>query len=98
MIKKEEINHIVKLSRLSLTEEEINIMEKELFQILNYVNLINEIKDLDKIQIENKKIKNNILSLLREDEIKDFSEEEKEFIFKNFPEKENSFIKAKKIF
>lgn len=98
MIKKEEINHLAKLARLSLTEEEINKMEKELVQILNYINLINEIKDLDKIKIENSGTEMNISANLREDETENCSDEEKDLIYKNFPAKENFFIKTKKIF
>jgi len=40
MISKEEVKHIAKLARLELTEEEIKKMQKDLTEILNYVDVL----------------------------------------------------------
>ena len=38
MISKEEVLHIAKLARLELTEEEVEKMQKDLTEILDYFN------------------------------------------------------------
>jgi len=42
-LKKEEIEHIAKLSRLRLSDEEIDKYRQELSSILNYVNALSQV-------------------------------------------------------
>ena len=49
MIKKEEVQHIAKLARLGLTEDEIKKFQKDLSSILDYFNSIKEV-DISKTE------------------------------------------------
>lgn len=44
MISKEEVQHIAKLARLELTEEEIEKMQKDLSSILDYFDVLKKVK------------------------------------------------------
>ncbi len=90
MITKEQIEHLAKLARLKLNEEEIVKLTKELTEILNYVEKINE------LNLDNLPALTNILEnlKLRNDKTQDFSSQE---IIKNFPEKERGYLKVPKI-
>ena len=46
MISKEEVEHIAKLARLELTEKEIEKMQKDLSEILDYFNLLKNVPAL----------------------------------------------------
>ena len=47
MISKEQVKHVAKLTRLKLTEKEINKYQKELGKILDYVGQLQEINTKD---------------------------------------------------
>jgi len=90
MITKNQIEHLAKLARLKLSEDEIEKISQDLTKILAYVEKINEL-DLGNIELLT-----NILEKLdlREDkpEPKDNS-----LIINNFPEKEDNYLKVPKI-
>ena len=65
MISKEEVKHIAKLSRLELTDNEVEKMQKDLFAILDYFNVL---KKIPKSKFQNPIKSQN--SNLRKDEIK----------------------------
>ena len=44
MISKEQVQHVAKLARLELTEEEIGKMQKDLSSILDYFDILNKVK------------------------------------------------------
>ncbi len=93
MITKEQIQHLAKLARLKLREEEIERLTQDLNKILDYVKKINE------LSLENVEPLTNILEKLdlREDKPQNQNEEEKKAILENFPEKENHYLKVPKI-
>lgn len=90
MISKEKIYHLAKLARLKLTEDELQRLTQDLSKILAYVEKINE------LNLENFSPLTNILEKLpfRKDEAKESDNQE---IIKNFPEKENNYLKVPKI-
>lgn len=90
MINKEKIYHLAKLARLKLTEDEVQNLTQDLNKILAYVEKINELKLDDFYPLI------NILEKLpfRKDETK---ENDNQVIIKNFPEKENNYLKVPKI-
>jgi aspartyl-tRNA(Asn)/glutamyl-tRNA(Gln) amidotransferase subunit C len=94
MPSRDEIKHIAKLARLDLKEEEIEKLNRDLNLILDYIKLLNEAKEDKEIELS----ENNFLSSFREDEVKEPDLEEKENIIKNFPDKEEKFIRVKKVF
>ncbi len=90
---KQEVEHIAKLARLSLTEEEKEKYSRQLSDILAYVE---QLQKVDTAQVEPTSQVTGLLNVMREDEIVD-SEIEKELI-DCAPEKIDGFVKIPKIF
>lgn len=93
MIDREKIKYLAKLAYLDLNDDEIDSLTLDISKILSYVSKIDELKFLSELE----SMTNVIEKIeLREDEISmiDFSYEQ---IIKNFPEKENNYLKVPKI-
>ena len=67
-LSKKEVLNLANLAKLKLSEDEINKYQKQLVDILNYVNKINEL-NLDKIKESTSGAENLVLEL-REDMVK----------------------------
>ena len=92
MITTKDVEHVAKLSRLALSEEEKEKFAPQLSAILEYVN---ELTEVDTTGIEPMAHSIKISNVMREDEVKqDFSREE---MLKNAPEEEDGFFKVPKI-
>ena len=91
-VSKEEILHIAKLARLNLKKEEIPEYIKNLQDILNFANIVNEapIEGLDTAigAIDN-------YNVFRKDEIKVF--EDNKALLQNAPEQEDNMFKIHKV-
>lgn len=94
MLSKEEVLKIAKLSRLELSNEEIEKMQKDLSGILDYFELLKKIPN-DKLQITNKSEIQN--SNLRKDEVISQESEVVENLIKAAPDKKDNYIKVKAI-
>lgn len=92
MINKEKVQHIAKLARLGLGEEEIKKIEKELSSILDYMDVL---KKVDVSQVDSTDFSRLIENTVREDEIK---KENPKKLIEAAPEKEKGFIKVKTVF
>lgn len=79
-IKKEEIQHIADLSMLNLSEEEIEGYRKDLEQIVEFANKINEV---DTQSIEESAFASNEYNVFRKDEVKESFD--RELLLKNSP-------------
>ncbi len=90
-VDKEQIKHIAKLSKIKLNDEELGQISKQVEQILEYVDQLNEIND-DIEPLEN--ISGNY-NRLRDDVIIDFNN--KEQILKNAPKTKDGFILVPKV-
>ena len=91
-VSKKEILHIAKLAKLNLKDEEIPDYIKNLQDILNFANIVNEapIEGLDTSigAIDN-------YNVFRKDEIKVF--EDNEALLQNAPEQEDNMFKIPKV-
>lgn len=87
-MKKEEIVHISKLSKLKFNDEEIEKFKKEFENILSHFNKIKE-KEYDSKEEDKKTI------TLRKDIVKEFKEKER--LFKNTKEYKDGYIIIPKI-
>lgn len=91
-VSKEEILHIAKLAKLNLKDEEIPDYIKNLQDILNFANVVNEapIEGLDTSigAIDN-------YNVFRKDEIKVF--EDNKALLQNAPEQEDNMFKIPKV-
>jgi len=92
MITIKDVEHVAKLARLALTEEEKAKFAPQLNAVLEYVNELNEV---DTTGIEPMAHSIKISNVMREDEVKqEFTREE---MLKNAPEEEDGFFKVPKI-
>ena len=98
MIKKEEVQHIAKLARMNLTDEEINKYQKELSLILDYI------KTLDKADLLDVQLDSSLLerrsneNILREDEVRKENKTDNKELLALAPETKNNYLKVKPIF
>lgn len=93
-ISKKQVEHIALLARLKLSEKEKEKYARELSQILDFVE---KLKKVDTSKVEPfifEKIKN----VLREDIEKKNEKGKSKKLIEQAPEKENNYIKTKKIF
>ncbi len=94
MISQKEVKHIANLARLGLGEKEIKEMQKELSLILDYFNLLKEVKTKE-ISLESSSKKENIT---RADEIKKEDSETIKDLLSTVPQREKGYFKVKSVF
>ena len=92
MITKQQVEHVAKLARLELTEEEKELYTKQLSQILDYIDQLNEVNTKG---VEPMHQPIPTVNVMREDIVKaKFDQSE---IFKNAPQEEYGFFRVPKI-
>ena len=92
MITIKDVEHVAKLARLELTDAEKELYTKQLGDVLQYVNQMNEV---DTSNIEPMSQVVDFVNVMREDKV--VYEQTKEELMKNAPEQENGFFKVPKI-
>ena len=91
-VEKEDVLHIAKLACLKLKEEEIEEYRKNLQDILNFANIVNE-APIDGLDTAISAIDN--YNVFRKDEVKVF--EDNDALLQNAPEKEDNMFKIPKV-
>ena len=91
-IDKNTVKHISKLARISLDDEKIDSLSKDLSSIIKFIEKLNELKT-DKIKPLTSIINSSLK--LRKDEIKDGKIRDQ--ILKNSPEKNDEFFVVPKV-
>ncbi len=94
LLSNEEIQHIAKLARLELTDSELKKYSGQLSAILNYID---QLKEVDVKGIEPTAQVTGLENILREDAVKNWDEKEIEEALADAPEKEEGFIKVKRV-
>jgi aspartyl-tRNA(Asn)/glutamyl-tRNA(Gln) amidotransferase subunit C len=92
MITVKDVEHVAKLARLDLTEEEKEKFAKQLGDVLKYVEQMNEV---DTTGVKPMAHAFDIVNVMREDKV--VYEQAKEELMKNAPEEENGFFRVPKI-
>ena len=92
MITKEQVEHVAKLARLSLTEEEKELYTKQLSKILDYIDQLNKV-NTEGIEPMTQPIPT--VNVMREDIVK--KEFKKEALLKNAPHEEYGFFRVPRI-
>ena len=88
----EQIKHLANLSRIHLTDEEVEAYTKQFDEIVAYVDKIKEVtSDSNSEIIESNEVKN----ILREDYVSSY--EQPEIIIAEAPTHQDNFVKVKKI-
>ncbi|MEI6040599.1 MAG: Asp-tRNA(Asn)/Glu-tRNA(Gln) amidotransferase subunit GatC [Candidatus Berkelbacteria bacterium] len=88
-----DVEHVARLARLKLTDEEKNKFTHELGEVLNYIDEINE---TDTAQIEAVSQISGLSSITRSDDVTNSSNREKLLI--NAPAQHDGAIKVKQVF
>ena len=89
MITIKDVEHVAKLARLELTEDEKELYTKQLGDVLKYVDQMNE------VDTSNVKPMTQVVNVMREDKV--VYEQTKEELMANAPEEEDGFFKVPKI-
>lgn len=89
-----DINHIAKLARLGLNENEKQKFESELSEILNFIE---ELKEVETENIEPTAHATGLENSFRADEPNRIPEDERQKILANAPQKKDNFIKVKAV-
>lgn len=91
-INKEEVIHIAKLADLNLSDEEIAGYTRDMQEILEYANMINNLNtdDMEETVLVDKEKYN----VFRKDEVKEFKN--KDLLMENAPSKEDGMFKIPK--
>lgn len=92
MITIKDVEHVAKLARLELSEDEKIKFSKQLGDILKYVEQMNEVDTTD---IEPMSHAIPVVNVMREDNV--VSEQTKEELMANAPSKEDGFFRVPKI-
>ena len=91
-VDKEEILHIAKLASLNIKDEEIEEYRKNLQDILNFANIVNNVNTEG---ISETIGSTDNVNVFREDEIKEFKD--MELLLANAPEKQNNMFNIPKV-
>ena len=90
-----EVEHIATLARLSLTAKEKEQYAKELSAIFDFFETLNEV-DTSNV-LETNQV-TGLKNIVREDVVKDTSEETRKKLIDAFPEKLGNLLKVKGVF
>ena len=95
MLSKDEVKKIANLARVEISEQEAEKYSTELSDILGFVEKLNEANTKG---IESIAHITGAKNVIREDKVVEYSDETKENIVNNFPEKKDRFDKVKAVF
>lgn len=87
------VKHVARLSRIDLSEEEINLYQRQLADILDYINKLNEL-DTSNIPPTSHPLE-NLKNVFRKDVVR--KSLPLEAIFKNAPNRKDNFFSVPKI-
>ena len=93
-LQKKDIEHIAKLARLELGEEELEKYGNELSNILGYID---QLQEVDTSQVEPTAQVTGLVNAFREDVVKQWDETERENALKQAPELEDHQVKVKRV-
>ena len=91
MIDKDEVEKLAKLSRITLTEEEIESLSKEFSQIVDYVSLLQSVDVKEEGELDSHR------NIMREDGESHESGKYTKDLIKEAPETEKNYIKVNKV-
>lgn len=97
MVSKDQVEYIAKLARLKLSASEVEKMQKDLAEILDYINLL---KEADIAQFSSDEFSFNLQvlkNIQRSDIVQKTDKEEIEAMLSQVPQKQDNFIKVKEV-
>lgn len=94
-LSKEDIQNIASLARLSLTDEEVEMYQKQLSSVLDYMKVLNDV-DTDNTPITAQVT--GLEDVFRNDETVDCPEDQRRKIIEQFPEESNDALRVPAVF
>ena len=96
MLTKEQVQHLAKLSRLELSEAELEKFQGQLFSILSYVE---KLRDVNTAGVEPTAQVTGLENVARDDEANEgYSAETKEGVLANVPKKKGEYVQVRAVF
>jgi aspartyl-tRNA(Asn)/glutamyl-tRNA(Gln) amidotransferase subunit C len=95
VLSKDQIKHIAKLARLELSDEELEKYGSQLSATLGYIEMLREVDTTD---VEPTAQVTGLSNVMRTDQILAWDESQREAALKEAPDREERFIKVKKVF
>ena len=94
-ISQDDIEHVAKLARLKITEEEKPLYQEQLDSIVGYVDKLQELKT-DKVpEMQTAGTTSNVF---RQDDPRPSNQETRERIIENFPRKQGVMLEVQQVF
>jgi len=94
IISKEDVKKVAELARVGITEKEEKKFAKELDSILDFFKNLSEVETSEATEFDHYKLTEN---QLRDDEIDEASDDEKEAMRKLFPDRKGNHLKVKEV-
>lgn len=94
-LSREEIDKIAALAHLKLSEIESEKMKETLSSVLEYVN---RLKDANTEGVEPTAHITGVENVLREDEVKNCPEDQRDAVIESFPDKDGDQLKVRPVF
>lgn len=94
MLDKQQIQHIANLARLELSDEEMDKYGTQLSDILGYIE---QLQEVDVEGVEPTAQVTGLENVLRDDEIKDWSDKERQEALEQAPALEDGQVKVKRV-
>ncbi len=94
MLTYEEVQHVASLARIDLTDQEITTFQSDLSKVLIFF------KELETLDTGSEKSIGHITGRVNEarpDQVQEASAQTREYIYKNFPESEEGFLKVRSV-
>jgi len=91
-ITKEVVSDIANLARIEMSETEREKIAKTFAPIMEMIDQVNEIELDDNIQRDF-----SLRNVMREDQLRDDTSENREEVLREFPETKDNYLKSKKI-
>ena len=93
-MKREDIEHLARLARIRLTEEEKEQLPEQLSSIVSYVSVVSEIAGEEADATPQVGVRHNVF---RQDEVTNKPDEYTEDVMAEMPESEGRYLSVKKI-
>ncbi|MEI6396644.1 MAG: Asp-tRNA(Asn)/Glu-tRNA(Gln) amidotransferase subunit GatC [Candidatus Taylorbacteria bacterium] len=93
MITVKELEHLAILARIKLTEDDKKSLVKEFDSILGYIDQLKKVE----VDIDSSSRVGSVKNVMREDSIEPVSDEDREHLLNEAPDREGDFVAVKKI-
>ena len=93
-LNKTEVKKIAELAKLELTDKELETYGDQMSQVLDYMD---ELKEVDVSDVKPTAQVTGLENVMREDEVEQWSKDEVEVSLNQAPERDEHFVKVKRV-